>query len=217
MLIAQFNNSIYIFLFTRSLFSDSESDIVYQMAVLRSCFGCCSLRSGCILIGLFAVFVQICALLMKEFSPVMLIGISLALLLNAGALWRNHICLWIWIVGNFFMNVWICVGLILSVLETSVKMKAHDPEKKFRRIDLKTTYFVFVVVLMIAVITTFILFTFVVYSYICELREKREGKNSKGNSTAPPPEANRLVPISEFSVRFEKKIDEMFNSKWFLL
>lgn len=182
------------------------------MALLKSCFGCCSLRTGCIIIGLFVIFVQICAIILKEFSPVMLIGISLALLLNAGALWRNHICLWIWMIGNVFMNVWICTGLVLSVLETSVKMKAHDPENKFKRLDFKTTYFVFVGVMMIAVITTFILFTFVVFSYICELREKREGRNSNGCSTAPP-ETNKLVPISEFSVQFEKKIDEMFNSK----
>lgn len=180
------------------------------MSVLYSCFGCCSLRTGCIIIALFILFIQLCGLAITGTSVLLLIGVPLAPLLLVGAFWRNRISLWFWIVLNSIWAVLLCVALVLDLLFTSVKTKAHDPS--VRRIDFKTTYAVFCVVFFIAIVTSLIIFTVVVYSYICELRV-RNGKNGKDGNDAPPPEAKNLVQISEFSVAFEKKIDEMFNSK----
>lgn len=187
------------------------------MMMLKSCFGCCSLRTGCILIGLFISFLHGCDLYVRGSTAFLIIGIPLAAILIFGAVCRNRICLWIWIVGNFLMIVLVCSKFIVSLLESSVRTKAHVPDA--RRIDFKTTYFVFVIVVLIIIILSLVLFTFVAYSYICELCRMKENKyNNKssktdGNGNDALAEANNLVPICELSVRFENKLDEMFNSK----
>lgn len=183
------------------------------MALPESCFGCCGLRHGSIVIALCCLLNYLATYAVSGLSVIVVAGASLGVLLLAGAYWRNAIILWIWIVGNFFLNVLICMSLFLGVHEGSVKIKAHDIDGHQRHVDFKTTYFVFATVIFIGVLITFVLFNLIVYSYICELRrDKRCLNDARGNSNAPP-EANNLVRHSEFSVRFENAIDEMFNKK----
>lgn len=180
------------------------------MTVLKSCCGCCSLRRGCIAIVLFGMFVHICDWAIKGPSLFHLCGIPLSALLLVGALWKHRVCLWGWIIGNFIFNVLISVAVILNLLEVSVKVKAHDTRAK--RIDFKTLYFIYVVVLHIVIITWVVLVTLIVYSYICELRQVAKAKNNTDGNNATP-EASNLVPLSSFSVQFENKSDGMINSK----
>lgn len=179
------------------------------MTVLKSCCGCCSLRRGCIAIVLFSLFVHICDWAMKGPSLFHVCGIPLSALLLVGAICRHRGCLWSWIVGNLIFNVLVCVAVILNLLEVSVKLKAHDIRGK--RVDFKTLYCIYAVVLLIIIVMWIVLASLVVYSYICELRQVAKGKISADANNATP-EASNLVPLSLFSVQFESKSDGMINS-----
>lgn len=132
----------------------------------------------------------------------LLLGFSLIALLMFAAIYRNEKLLMLWIAANFIMCVLVCLTLVFTFVESSVKSKAHDASSK--RVDFQTTYFAFVASFIASVIVFFVLFTVVVYCYICELRDKKANKN-KIDDNNPAPEAFSLVPMETFTVQVENE------------
>lgn len=153
--------------------------------VFRSCCGCMSLRTGCIVIGVLELIHRLVGttdtpkLLM---IPLGLFGAIACVLLIIGALMQNHSFLWPYIAVNIVSVVGCLVAVFLGAFapaltkgkSSSDRDESNDIGSYFSSIS---TFFVLLGIIVDAVCIL------VVYSHICELREEELPQN--GNSSPP--------------------------------
>lgn len=176
------------------------------MAVFKSCCGCMTLRTGCIVIGVLEILAQIWNIsVQRQVSGSLIGGTLIAFIASAlliyGAAKRNRFLLWPWIVVNIITLIILVIGLLLCVFASAlivdvfkaaeVEGKMTDEEMAQAQIGL-TTLVVLIAVSILISIAILIPLTLVAYSYVCELREEEERQN---NNTNAPPKAYNLVPV----------------------
>lgn len=177
------------------------------MVVFKTCCCCLSLRTGCIVIGVLEILGQLSNISSTQTSISVvfgtIIGLIAAALLIYGAVKRDRLYMWPWIVVTILSIIFLIILVFLCALAPSLIMdvmnsrqakgEIHLTKEETHDLETATTAFVVIMaVVFLIVIAILILLTLVVYSYICELRE--EGQRQQHDSNVPP-KAYNLVPV----------------------
>lgn len=154
------------------------------MAAFRSCFWCLRLRTGCILIALLDMVLQLFLNLAAEwptkpeFIGVNLAALAIVGLLIYGIVRENRKCLWLWMIVNNLVIALLTIVVVfcaLGMIQLSQPYKTEsDNELVFRA--LMGIYFIICGLVVLAISIAKGLFSYIVHSYICELRKNEEEK-----------------------------------------
>lgn len=160
------------------------------MALFKTCCFYLTLRTGCILFGLLVTLLQVLLIVTElsrkteAFSLQQLysiefiafgIGIISSALLIGGAFARNRLCLWVWLVVNAIGSI---LSFILGIHWAGFLFMILIPESNSDG-DIIAIYIIPILMALIPSAILILLFTPVVYSYICELRENERQENSR--------------------------------------
>lgn len=168
--------------------SQFNFEIGTTMALFKTCCFYLTLRTGCILFGLLVTLLQV-LLIVTELSRkteafslqqlysiefiAFVIGIISSALLIGGAFARNRLCLWVWLVVNAIGSI---LSFILGIHWAGFLFMIVSPNSVD---DIIAIYIIPILMALIPSAILILLFTPVVYSYICELRENERQENSR--------------------------------------
>lgn len=140
------------------------------MAVFKTCFGCWSLRTGCLLIGGIELFVVLLAIALYGLSRYVFIETALLCIFTYGAFEKNCLYLWLWMFVNIAKILSIVAFAFFYIIFVLVKSETRGSRAAFHHLLL-------IVVAAFLTTLTIALMTLVIYSYIYELREVEKRKN----------------------------------------
>lgn len=137
------------------------------MIVFRTCFGCCSLRAGCILIGSIELFALFLTAISHGFSQYVFYEAMLVAVFFYGVFDRN--CLFLWTAMFAYIAKMVLVAAAALFYIIFKLMQVQDVDEK----EISGGY---IFIAAFFGITFMAISSLVIYSYICELREEEERK-----------------------------------------
>lgn len=138
-----------------------------KMFALRTCFGCCNLRAGCIWIGSIELFALFLTVMLHGLSQYVFYDVMLVAVLIYGIFDRNCLFLWTAVFANIAKMVIVGAAAVFYIIFKLLKVRDIDRE------EINGGYITIAAFLSI---TFMAISSQVIYSYICEWREEEERK-----------------------------------------
>lgn len=172
--------------------------------MIKSCCGCLSLRTGCIIIATLEFVILIPAFIPEPLSTeLVIIGLRIAALAFVGLLVygivrENRMCLRLWVIingiGIALLGAIVCLYAFAFLVMSLTPPKPGSDNQNLGK-GMFWMIFSSFALFVVAVVTVQGLSAFVVYSYYVELRDRDEVEKNKSAEAATAPEMHGLVPV----------------------